>query len=134
MNPQFNYVKFLSAVGVFFLIIVAGSVLISYQCFPAYSHGPAPSVWCTVGLYSPAVAAVLSGAVIGWRSPVAFTLTALLVPIVGIGLLLLLGGWLLYWYGTDVWGALVPAALYCVLPAALTSLLVAVGSRERKAF
>src|SRR3989304_9872855 len=107
----------------FFLIVVAGSVGVGSLCFPAYSHGQV-RLECDIALFSPAIAAVVCGFFVGWRSPISVVLCAAAVPTIGLGIALLTGH-LQYWYGQDVAQALKLAALFCVAPALVASAIAA---------
>ena len=117
----------LLALVLFIVLVIASSVAVGIYCFPFYSHVPTKPE-CLVALNFPAVAAVIAGAVFGWRCRFKLALLGALIPIVGLAILLS-RSYLDYWYGSDVVGALWRAGLYCVVPALVASLATSALSR-----
>ncbi len=113
----------LLSLGAFLVLVVVGSVLVGLLCFPAFSHAPA-SLGCSIGLFSPLIAAVISGFIFGRRIAVAMSPFAAIVPIVGLGILFLTGH-LRYWYGQDIAAALQLAVIYCIFPSVVASIVSA---------
>jgi hypothetical protein len=111
----------LLSLGAFLLIVMVGSISLGELCYPADSH-VAASLACNLSLFSPLVAAIVAGFVIGWRCRFVVSLLAFFVPTVGVAFLALTGH-LQYWYGKDVLAALRLAATYCLTPAVLASVL-----------
>jgi hypothetical protein len=130
-QPALHVRRIFLALGVFVVIVLAGSLAVGEMCFPAQSHVPA-SPWCNLGLFSPAFASVVSGVVFGWRQRIHVSILGVLVPIFGLGLLFL-SGHLHYWFGQALGPALQHAIVYCLLPSAIASIASAILFSRRGA-
>lgn len=121
----------LLSLGAFLVLVIAGSVSVGAMCFPASSHVSA-NFGCNVGLFSPVIGAVIAGLVLGRRVSIAMSPVAILVPIVGLGLLFSTEH-LRYWFGQDITAALQLAAIYCLLPCAIAAAISATVFPKRDA-
>lgn len=121
----------LLSLGAFLVLVIAGSVSVGTMCFPASSHIPA-SLGCNIGVFSPVIAAVVAGLILGRRVSIVMSPVAILVPIVGLGLLFSTGH-LRYWFGQDISAALQLAAIYCLLPCVVAAAISATVFPKRDA-
>lgn len=119
-KATFHAHRIFLALGLFVVIVLAGSLVVGEMCFPAQSHVPA-SPWCNLGLFSPAFASVVSGLIFGWRQRIQVSILGVLVPIFSLGLLFL-SGHLHHWFGQALGPSLQLAVVYCLLPSAIASI------------